>query len=144
MEWMLGKHYEFCDQNLNVKFRGEVLNVSELAIQIQQGDKKLTLPAAIYSALVAIETTDTTILESTSELAPECYLDNRDLPLLLSEKQVAQLIGMSRSFLRQARMEGCRKNRTEAPPFVRIGRAIRYKAEDVLSWLSSHRVLSNN
>ncbi|WP_079877914.1 DNA-binding protein, partial [Vibrio parahaemolyticus] len=43
-----------------------------------------------------------------------------------TEQETALYIGMSRSFLRQARMEGQRKNRTAAPPFIKIGRAVRY------------------
>ncbi len=46
-------------------------------------------------------------------------------PRLLSEKEASQYICMSRSFLRQARMDGNRENRTPAPPFIKIGRAVR-------------------
>ncbi|MBM7037425.1 helix-turn-helix transcriptional regulator [Vibrio ulleungensis] len=55
----------------------------------------------------------------------------------LTEQETATYIGMSRSFLRQARMEGHRKNRTIAPPFIRIGRAVRYLREDLDKWLSN-------
>ncbi len=55
-----------------------------------------------------------------------------------TEQETAAYIGMSRSFLRQARMEGQRKNRTEAPPFIKIGRAVRYLKEDLDLWLESH------
>jgi len=47
-----------------------------------------------------------------------------------TEQETSTYIGMSRSFLRQARMEGQRKNRTDAPPFIKIGRAVRYLKED--------------
>ncbi len=53
-----------------------------------------------------------------------------------TEQETAAYIGMSRSFLRQARMEGLRKKRTKAPPFIKIGRAVRYLKEDL--WLESH------
>ncbi|GGP73184.1 hypothetical protein GCM10009347_42070 [Shewanella algicola] len=55
----------------------------------------------------------------------------------LSEIETAEYIGMSRSFLRQSRMEGNRDNRTPAPPFIKIGRAVRYLKEDLDLWLDS-------
>jgi predicted DNA-binding transcriptional regulator AlpA len=56
---------------------------------------------------------------------------------VLSEIETAQYIGMSRSYLRQARMEGNRDNRTPAPPFIKIGRSVRYVIEDLDCWLDS-------
>jgi predicted DNA-binding transcriptional regulator AlpA len=55
----------------------------------------------------------------------------------LSEIETAEYIGMSRSFLRQSRMEGNRENRTPAPPFIKIGRAVRYLKDDLDNWLDS-------
>jgi predicted DNA-binding transcriptional regulator AlpA len=55
----------------------------------------------------------------------------------LSEKEASSYICMSRSFLRQARMDGNRENRTPAPPFIKIGRAVRYLREDLDAWLES-------
>lgn len=52
-----------------------------------------------------------------------------------TEKEASQYIGMSRSFLRQARMEGSRVNRTPAPNFIKIGRSVRYMIEDLDQWL---------
>lgn len=60
-----------------------------------------------------------------------------------TEQETSAYIGMSRSFLRQARMEGHRKNRTDAPPFIKIGRAVRYLKEDLDQWLESHTKLSH-
>ncbi len=60
-----------------------------------------------------------------------------------TEQETAAYIGMSRSFLRQARMEGQRKNRTIAPPFIKIGRAVRYLKEDLDQWLDSHAKLDH-
>lgn len=53
----------------------------------------------------------------------------------LTEQETAEYIGMSRSFLRQSRMEGNRENRTPAPKFIKIGRAVRYLKEDLDNWL---------
>lgn len=55
----------------------------------------------------------------------------------LSEKEASEYIGMSRSFLRQSRMDGNRENRTPAPPFLKIGRSVRYLKEDLDNWLNS-------
>ena len=57
----------------------------------------------------------------------------------LSEAEAAQYIGMSRSFLRQARMHGTRKNRTPGPPFTKIGRKVLYLKDDLDAWLEAHR-----
>ena len=58
---------------------------------------------------------------------------------LLTEKQAAPYIGMSRSFLRQSRMNGKRQNRTAGPPFLKIGRKVLYLADDLDAWLLEHR-----
>ena len=55
----------------------------------------------------------------------------------LSEIEASTYIGMSRSFLAQSRMDGNRDNRTPAPPFIKIGRSVRYLREDLDHWLSS-------
>ena len=57
----------------------------------------------------------------------------------LSEAEAADYIGMSRSFLRQARMDGKRINRTPGPPFTKIGRKVLYLKDDVDRWLEQHR-----
>ncbi|MDP5130747.1 MAG: helix-turn-helix domain-containing protein [Paraglaciecola sp.] len=54
---------------------------------------------------------------------------------VLTEIETAEYISMSRSYLRQSRMEGNRANRTPGPPFIKIGRSIRYLKEDLDKWL---------
>jgi len=54
----------------------------------------------------------------------------------LSEQEASNYIGMSRSFLRKSRMEGNRANHTPAPPFIKIGRSVRYLTEDLDNWLN--------
>lgn len=56
---------------------------------------------------------------------------------VFTEIETAAYLGMSRSYLRQSRMEGNRDNRTPAPPFIRIGRSIRYLKEDLDQWLDA-------
>ena len=55
------------------------------------------------------------------------------------DREAAQYIGMSESFLRQSRMDGIREYRTPGPPFVKIGRAVRYLKEDLDHWLETYR-----
>jgi predicted DNA-binding transcriptional regulator AlpA len=57
-----------------------------------------------------------------------------------TEIEASEYIGMSRSFLRQDRMNGIRVNRTPGPKFLKIGRSIRYLKEDLDTWLMQHRV----
>jgi len=57
-----------------------------------------------------------------------------------TEQEAAQYLGMSRSFLRQDRMNGFRKNRTPGPNYIKIGRSIRYLKEDLDTWLEHYRV----
>ena len=65
------------------------------------------------------------------------------LPRSLSEAEAAQYICMSRSFLRQSRMDGKRDSRTPAPPFIKIGRAVRYLREDLDQWLDEQQKLDH-
>ncbi len=58
---------------------------------------------------------------------------------LLTDPEAAAYLGMSISFLRQGRMEGRRANRSPGPPFIRMGKAIRYDIQDLDAWLSANR-----
>lgn len=62
-----------------------------------------------------------------------------ELPHALTEQQAAHYLSMSRSFLRQGRMNGDRVNRTPTPPYYKIGRSIRYRKADLDSWLEQFR-----
>ena len=57
----------------------------------------------------------------------------------LTEQQAANYLSMSRSFLRQGRMNGDRENRTPTPPWYKIGRSVRYKISDLDNWLEQFR-----
>ena len=57
-----------------------------------------------------------------------------------TEPEASRYVGMSRSFLRQARMNGDLSGRTPGPPWIRIGsRAIRYLKEDLDAWLEQFK-----
>lgn len=60
-------------------------------------------------------------------------------PELLFEHEAAKYIAMSESFLRVGRARGVVGNRTPAPPFLKIGRAIRYDRRDLDAWLADRR-----
>jgi len=62
-----------------------------------------------------------------------------DYHRVLTEKEAALYITMSRSFLRQDRMNGHRMGRTHGPPYIRIGRSIRYLRDDLDTWLEQLR-----
>ena len=57
----------------------------------------------------------------------------------LTDVEAAAYLGMSVSFLRQARCNGNREGRTTGPPFIKIGRSIRYLITDLDIWLLEHR-----
>nr|WP_324259517.1 DNA-binding protein [Cellvibrio fontiphilus] len=70
-------------------------------------------------------------------------MTNKIQPKALTEIEASQYIGMSRSFLAQARMDGNRDNRTPAPPFIKIGRSVRYLREDLDRWLDAFMKLEH-
>ena len=59
---------------------------------------------------------------------------------VLTEKEAAKYIRMSRSFLSQDRMNGYREGRTPGPKFMKLGRAVRYHRQDLDEWLNTNRV----
>lgn len=57
-------------------------------------------------------------------------------PIALKPIESARYIGMSPSWLAQARMRGD----PEAPPYLKIGRSIRYLRSDLDQWLAERRL----
>ena len=53
---------------------------------------------------------------------------------VLREPDAASYLGLSRAYLRQARMHG------RGPAFVRIGRAVVYRRDDLDQFLNQHRI----
>ena len=62
-------------------------------------------------------------------------LGDGNTPLLIKEKEAAECLGVSLSYLRKSRCEGTRKRRTPAPPFVRIDDSIYYRLADLDAWV---------
>ena len=59
--------------------------------------------------------------------------------VVLNEKDAARYICMSRPYLRKCRCEGNVGNRTPGPPYVKLGRAVRYRVADLDEWLLANR-----
>ena len=60
--------------------------------------------------------------------------------VVLDEKGAAKYIGMSVSFLRQSRMKVKPQGLAEGPPYIKVGRAIRYRIKDLDDWLMDNRI----
>ncbi len=56
-------------------------------------------------------------------------------PSPFKDAEAANYIGMSESWLRQSRMRG----NPEAPPYIKIGKAVRYLKSDLDDWLQKRR-----
>lgn len=61
-------------------------------------------------------------------------------PELLDEGPTAEYIGMSVAFLRKGRCVGIVGNRTPPPPYLKIGRKVKYARTDLDRWLAERRV----
>ncbi len=61
----------------------------------------------------------------------------------LSDREASRYIGMSSSWLRHSRIDGVRLNRIAAPPFIKIGRSVRYLIEDLDAWLEQFQKLNH-
>lgn len=59
---------------------------------------------------------------------------------LMTEVAAAEHIGMSMAFLRAARCRGSLGNHNPGPPFLRLGRSVRYDRADLDAWLDARRV----
>jgi predicted DNA-binding transcriptional regulator AlpA len=58
--------------------------------------------------------------------------------ILLTPKEAAKLLKVSTSWLAKARMRG------DGPPYIRVGRAIRYSEVALLQWMKSRQRLSTS
>jgi len=63
---------------------------------------------------------------------------NKPPPQLLTETQTAELLGISKRTLQTWRV------RDGSIPFIRIGRCVRYRTEDLNSWIDSNRATSTS
>jgi hypothetical protein len=68
---------------------------------------------------------------STLERSPPSFV-------LLTPKEVAARLRVSLSFLAKSRMRG------DGPPFIAIGRSVRYSETALIQWMRSQQRLSTN
>ena len=61
----------------------------------------------------------------------------------LNDKETSVYIGMSKSWLRQSRVQGARFGRVSPPAFIKIGRSVRYLIEDLDVWLEQFQKLEH-
>ena len=61
-------------------------------------------------------------------------------PELLNEAEAAGYITMSVAYLRAGRTHGVIAGRTPPPPFMRLGRSVRYERAALDAWLADRRV----
>jgi predicted DNA-binding transcriptional regulator AlpA len=60
------------------------------------------------------------------------------IPVLHTPKDAARLLKVSLSWLAKARMRG------DGPPYIRVGRSIRYAEAALLQWMKSRQRLSTS
>lgn len=59
------------------------------------------------------------------------------VPALFNQNQLAAYLGKSTAWCERARLTG------DGPKFVKLGRHVRYRAEDVMAWIESHPRVSS-
>ena len=59
--------------------------------------------------------------------------------VLFTTHEAAVYCRLSPAFFTKARIEGKRANRCPPPPFLKLGRAVRYSKSDLDAWLLEHR-----
>ena len=64
--------------------------------------------------------------------------------LLMSNKEAARFIGVSPEMLRLSRHTGELFKGIECPPFLKMGRAVRYLRSDLAKFVASQRKFQNN
>jgi predicted DNA-binding transcriptional regulator AlpA len=60
------------------------------------------------------------------------------MPVLITPKEAAVLLKVSCSWLAKARMRG------DGPPYLKVGRAVRYSEAALLQWMKSRQHLSTS
>lgn len=61
------------------------------------------------------------------------------IPVALDTIKTAKYTGLSESFFKKARVDGHLPGKTPSPPWLKIGKKVLYKIEDLDLWLNQHR-----
>jgi excisionase family DNA binding protein len=56
---------------------------------------------------------------------------------LLTTAEAANYLGLSASYLNQLRVLGVKGGKIESPPFIKIGRAVRYRRIELDEWVKN-------
>lgn len=59
---------------------------------------------------------------------------------LLTRKEAANYLGIAEISLRIGAMNGNRANRMDTPPYIKLGRSVRYDIRDLDDFVAAHRV----
>lgn len=62
------------------------------------------------------------------------------LPPLLTERQACSYLGLHRNTLARARQQQSRGIAVDAPPFLKLGKCVRYDVRDLETWLESRKI----
>ncbi len=100
----------------------------------------MTVRIHLVSSCLAIVFLNTITIKNNIGMANMNSQNNIEKKEIFTEKEAALYISMSRSFLSQDRMNGTRNGRTIEQDFVKLGRAVRYRKDDLDSWLLKNRV----
>ena len=76
------------------------------------------------------------IIQSSTGASPQKL--SSGLANLLTPKEAAVLLKVSGSWLAKARMRG------DGPPFIKVGRSIRYSEATLLQWMKTRQRLSTS
>ncbi len=60
--------------------------------------------------------------------------------MLVNEKKAAEYLGTSAATLRVLRCNGATKKGMQVPPYVKLGKAVRYDLADLEAYVQAHRV----
>lgn len=82
------------------------------------------------SAKINRETADQTTPAASVELSPELW--SSALPRLMTQRDLAAYLCKSTAWCERARWAG------DGPRFVKLGRHVRYRAEDVMAWIDAN------
>jgi hypothetical protein len=94
---------------------------------------KRSLKRAARTALLS--TTSAPVTQASSPISPNDVGQSARIDPLLTDFDLEELTGRARSSWQKARLTG------GGPPFIRLGRLVRYRHSDFEAWLAAHSSL---
>ena len=67
-------------------------------------------------------------------------MSEREPPALVSELEAAKALGVAHGTLKAARLHRLESNPLRELPHVRIGRSVRYRRDDIETWIEANTV----